>query len=72
LQNNPDFKREYDESVIKAYNAQKGKKTISGIKSSSSGSRKISETPRKRIVDFKDADAGAAAFMNEMRRSRSS
>jgi hypothetical protein len=67
---NPTFKRAYDDEVIKQYLARKQpSKSITGTKSSSSGSKKLSESAKKPIRDFKGADAGAKAYIRELMRT---
>lgn len=69
---NPEFKRAYDDEVIKNYLAQKqGGKSFSGSKSGSSSPKRVTETAKKPIRDFRGADEGAKAYLKELMRSTS-
>ena len=74
LSNNPQAKREYDDEVIRNYNATKGKtKNVPLRRSRTSGSKKVSEKARPRMgfeFDFDNAEALGKDYLNEVAKSR--
>ena len=73
LSNNPQAKREYDDEVIRNYNAQKGKtKNVPLRRSRTSGSEKVSTKARPKMgfnYDFDNAEALGMEYLKEVAKS---
>lgn len=70
MKNNPTFKREYDEKVIKQYLARKqsAKKIAGQPAAANSSSSKVSERGKTPIRNFDDAYKASRAYLRESKR----